>query len=206
MPLLAVPAVALVYVLPRLILHYLIGRRQTLLRDQVAGAAVLLANSTRASLTLAQGIESAGREAPEPLALELRRIALEYQRGRPLSEALRDAQRRLNLDGFTLLASALLTCLDRGSNVSEALERISKSLLEHQRLERKLDADTASGRRVVLLLGAFPVLFLGFFSLLDPVAIARLFDGVLGQLVLVVVGLLVYVGVRWALRIMRLEV
>ncbi len=38
--------------------------------------------------------------------------------------------------------------------ITDALERISRSLQENQRLERKMEADTASGRKVIIILGA----------------------------------------------------
>lgn len=204
-PLLAPFFVFLVYVTPRFVLEGRIARRRSLLRDQMVGASVTLANAARAGLSLAQGLESLSKEAPEPIATEFRRLVREYQRGRPLAEAIRDAKERLNLDGFTLFASAVLTCLERGGKITEALERISRSLQENQRLERKLEADTASGRRVVLLLGAFPIVFLLGFYALDPAQGGLLLHTILGQIVLLVIGVLVYASVRWARRILALD-
>ena len=204
--LLAPGAVYLVYILPRSILQARIAQRRTLLRDQLVSCSVALANATRAGLSLAQGIESISKETPEPLAHELRRVSREYNHGRPLGDAIRDLKTQLNQEGFTLLASALLTCLERGGKVTEALERISKSLQENQRLERKLDADTASGRKVVLILGAFPILFLLGFYALDPDGTSILFSTIVGQLVLVSVAVLVYASVQWAKRILGVDI
>lgn len=204
-PLLVPFSLYLVYVSPRLILEAQIARRRTLLRDQMVSASVTLANSARAGLTLAQGLETLSKEAPEPIASEFRRIVQQYQRGRPLAEAIREAKNRLNLDGFTLFASAILTCLERGGRITDALERISRSLQENQRLERKMEADTAAGRKVVVILGLFPVGFLGVFFLMDPTLVELLFHTILGQVVLTIIGVLVYFSVRWAQRIMTLE-
>src|SRR5205085_687207 len=141
-----------VYVAPRYVLEFVIARRRSLLRDQMVGASTAMANAARAGLALGQALESISKETPAPLANEFRRIIQEYERGRPLPDALRDAKERLELDGFTLFTSSLLTCLDRGGRITEALDRISKSLQESQRLERKLEADTATGRKVVIIL------------------------------------------------------
>lgn len=205
-PLLAPFFVYLVYVAPRLILEARIARRRRLLRDQMVGAGVTLANSCRAGLSFAQGLDGLSRECPEPIAAEFRRLTREYQRGRPLAEALRDAKDRLNLDGFTLFASAILTCLERGGKITDALDRISRSLQENQRLERKLDADTASGRKVVVILGAFPLVFLLGFLALDPAQGSLLFSTILGQIILLVIGIMVYASVRWAQRILALNI
>lgn len=199
-------AVYLVYVAPRLYLRSLIDRRSYLLRDQMVGLVTGLANAARAGLSLAQGIENVAGETPEPLAAELRRIVRDYRGGRPLAHALNDARDRLQLDSFTLFTSALLVSIERGGKITEALERIGHSLQENQRLERKLQAETESGRKVVVILAVFPAVFLGLFYFLNPDGTALLFTTILGQLVLLVVIALVYFAVRWANKILSLEV
>ncbi len=206
LPILAPLALYLIYVSPRLYLESQIAHRRRLLRDQMVGAGVTLANATRAGLALAQGLETMSKEIPDPLAEEFRRLVRAYQRGRPLADAIRDTKNRLNLDGFTLFATAILTCLERGGKVTEALDRISRSLQENQRLERKLEADTASGRRVVLILGLFPALFLIAFYLMDPVTTGLLFSTLAGQVVLLGIAGLVYMSVQWARRILAIDV
>jgi tight adherence protein B len=206
LPLLVPPLLYLVYMAPRYWLDALIRRRRTLLRDQMAVAGVALANTARAGLSLAQGLESIVPETPEPLATELRQVVNEFHRGRPLPEALTAAKNRLNLDGFTLFVSAILACLDRGGRVTDALDGISRSLQESQRLERKLDADTASGRRVVLLLGAFPAVFLAGFTVVDPDGTGLIFTTALGQVVLLTVIVMVYASVKLSQRILNLDI
>jgi len=202
----AIAVTYMIYAAPRIYLKMLIDQRSFLLRDQLVSAVTGLANATRAGLSLAQGIESVAAETPEPLASELRRIVRDYQGGRPLAPSLKDARERLQLDGFTLFASALLVSLERGGKITEALDRISRSLQENQRLERKLQAETESGRKVVVILAAFPAVFLGLFYFLNPEGTALLFTTILGQFVLLVVIGLVYFAVQWARRILTLEV
>src|SRR4051812_1872448 len=148
----ALPTTYLAYIAPRLWLKWKIRQRQFRLRDQLVGATVALANTARAGMSLSQGIESVAKETPLPLAKELTRITLDHKRGLPLPRAIDDTKERLQLESFTLFAAAVLTCLERGGKVTEALDRISNSLQENQRIERKLEAETASGRKVVRIL------------------------------------------------------
>ena len=206
LPLLAVPVAGLIFAAPRLWLTSLLARRRTLLRDQMAVSAVSLANAARAGLSLAQALERAARETPEPLASELWRIVHEFQRGRPLSEAIAAARDRLSLDGFNLFAAAILVCLERGGRVTDALEGISRSLQEARRLERKLEADTASGRKVVVILAAFPLFFLAGLYLIDPDGVGLIFGTLPGQIILLVVILLILASVKISRRILALEI
>lgn len=206
MPPVALAAVYIVYASPRIILQLMIRRRRALLRDQMVGATIALANTCRAGLSLAQGLETVGNETPQPLAAELQRIVREYKHGRPLPEALRATKERLMVDSFTIFASAVLVSLERGGRITEALERISHSLQETQRIERKLEVDTASGQKVVYLLTGFPFVFLGMSYLMNPNGTATVFQSLLGQVVLLVVIGLSYFSFRWSQRILAIEV
>jgi tight adherence protein B len=201
-PALALPVLVLIYRAPRAVVSSLIVRRRILIRDQLVAGCVALANATRAGLALAQGIESVLPETPAPLRDELARIHREVHGGRPLAAAIRDARDRLALDSFTLFASALLVCMERGGKVTEALDRISKSLQENQRLERKLEADTASGNLVVKILALCPLGFLCLFGLMDPAGTSLLFTTVPGQVILLVAAALTFIAVKWAQAIL----
>jgi tight adherence protein B len=204
MPPLALGAGYLLYVAPRLILHALIERRKTKLRDQMVSATVALANGCRAGLSLAQALETVARETPEPLAAELKQIVTEYECGRPLPEAIADTKERLNLDSFTLFAMAMLVAIERGGQLTDSLDRISHSLQETQRLERKLAAETASGRNVVMLLTGFPMFFLAFLFLTKPTETMMVFQSLFGQCIMLLVMVLVYASVRWSQKILNI--
>jgi tight adherence protein B len=205
MPPLSIAAVGLVYVAPRIILQMMIERRRRLLRDQMVGASIAMANTCRAGLSLAQGLEMVGDEAPDPLASELRKIVRDYKHGRPLAEAISDTKQRLNVDSFTLFASAVLISLERGGKITDSLERISSSLAENQRVERNLESQTAGGKQLVWILAVFPFLFLLGFYFLHPTGTTEMFQSLIGQLMLLVVIGLVYASVRWSVRILSIE-
>jgi tight adherence protein B len=205
MPPVAVVSVGLIYLAPRHILDFLICRRERILRHQLVAATVAMGNAVKAGLSLAQAIENVSRETPLPLRNELTRIVRDFERGRPLKEAIEQVRGRLQLEAFTLFALAIETALERGGRVNQSLERISNSLLENQRLERKLEAETSAGRQVVLILACFPAGFAGLLYLLDATSTALLFTTLAGQFVLCAAMLLVYAGSNWAAHIMRFE-
>lgn len=205
MPPVALGLAYLVFISPRYILDHLINQRRTLLRDQMVRASAALANSSRAGLSLQQGLQAVAKDTPKPLQNELKRIVHDYESGRPLADALREVERRLNLEAFTMFCSAILICLERGGRVTFALDRISEGLQEMQRLERKMEADTAAGRKLATMLGMFPFFFLIMFAVLDPVSTWFLFETILGQMILLVVGVIVFFAVRWCMNILDVD-
>jgi len=202
-------ALALMYPLsraPRFVLEYLVERRQKLLRDQLVRAMTLMANGARANLSFPEMLALVADDSPEPLASEFRRILQEYEHGKTLCGALKSADARMKLPSFSLFAAAIEVCLQRGGRITQVMERIGRSLQEIQRLERKMEADTQAGKKVVVLLSAFPWIFLLVFYLLSPDMTGYLFSTIIGQGVLVLVGLLVYVSGKWTLRILKLDI
>jgi len=206
MPPVAIAAVYLVYVAPRIILDFMIRRRKAKLRDQMVTATIALANTCRAGLSLAQGLESISTETPEPLATEFRRIVHEYRHGRPLPEAIRATKERLKIESFTLFAAAILVCLERGGRITDALERISHSLQELQRIERKIEVDTAAGTKVVYILTAFPLFFLGISYITNREGTEMLLHSIPGQVIMLFIIAMCYFSFRWSQRILAIEV
>lgn len=193
------------YFSPRIILQSLIRRRQTLLRDQLLPALSVIANSIRAGMTIEAAISMAAGETPEPLAKEFKRITGEYQHGRSFVDAVEEAKKRLLLSSFTLFAASLITNKKRGGDISDTIERLRKSLLENQRLERKLEADTAMGVMVINLLAAFPLFFLFIAYGMNPAGTALLFTTFVGQLALFFVILLVGIGYRMGMKVLNID-
>lgn len=205
MKLLSLLAIALVYVAPEHIMRYLIYRRRTILRDQLVPAIQGLANAAQAGLTLHQGLVEINRDTPKPLNVEITRILADFQRGRPLAEAIEEVRQRLSLESFTLFATAVQTSLERGGRINEALLRIGNSLRENQRVERKMEADTSAGRREVLILSLFPLLFGFMLNFMSPENTSKLVTTLPGQCIVLVIAGLVYCGARWALKMMDVQ-
>ena len=185
-----------------ILLEYRIKVWRQQLRDQLVSATRALTSQVRAGLPLGKSLASVAEEFPEPLGIHLRATSYRYEKGLPFVQSLEELKDRLQMDEISLLVIALSVAQARGGDIAETLERIGRSLEEIQRVERKKDTDTAAGRLLVLVLALFPPGFLGMFWFLDPEGTSLVFSLLAGQVVLVVVGVIVYVAVRWAQRIL----
>lgn len=196
----------LCYIAPGAILRSLIRRREDRLRDQMVGTTIELANATRSQPSLEQGLQRVGEVAQSPISHVLKRIVHNYQHGQTLQDALSQMQKRLKLEPFALITASLKVSMKEGGQTHEALDRISRSLLDHQRLERKMSAETASGRRVVQILALFPLIFTALLFVLDRDATFTLYSNIYGQVVTAISIATVYGGTTWAYRMMDLKV
>lgn len=194
-------AVVAYYLLGQWLEGRLVKRRQQI-RDQLVGAARALAAQARAGLPLTEALASISSEMPQPLGGLLRRAVNQSEQGRALKAILLDMKERLRIESFSLLVVALMIAEERGGKLADVLERIGHSLQEQQRVERKRESDTASGRLLVNILASFPALFLGMFYLLDPEGTSLVFSTLAGQLVLCVVGAIAVGSLLWGRQIL----
>jgi tight adherence protein B len=204
-PVLVPVAIGLMYLAPEWILRTIIQRKRRRLRDQLVGVCFALANTARAGLSLAQGLQLVGRESPEPIRSELLRIIGDFSRGRSLAQAIGDASERLDLNGFRMFAAAILSCLEHGGPLTETLDSLALAVQESQQLQMKMDVQSASGRLSLWVLGLFPAVFLGANYMIEPTPTQLLLTTVAGQVLLTIIILLILWSIRLGLRITRFE-
>ncbi|MDZ7618765.1 MAG: type II secretion system F family protein [Patescibacteria group bacterium] len=178
-------------------------RRRRRIEDQLADAMVTLANAVRAGLSLAQAMEILASQCPKPLSEEFRQIVAEYNLGKPLEQTLREAKARLKSENFALFAAAILASHESGGRLNETVERIASSVLEMQRLERKVQSETAQARKSALYMALAPALILLVYHFIDPANTRLLFTTVPGQLLLAVAVVLNVIAYLWAKVILR---
>ncbi len=195
-------AAFLVHRLVPLWLDHVVEARRRLVRDQLVSTARSLAGQVRAGMTLEEALTGLSSEVPDPFGWQLRRVVSQLGQGRGLRDVLADLKGRLEMEAATLFVLALVTAAEKGGKFADVLERTARSLEELQRVQRKRESDTASGRLMVIVLAVFPAVFLGLFYFLDPSSTKKVFSELPGQILLTVVGVLVYASVRWAQRIL----
>lgn len=180
-------------------------RRHEQIEDQLADAMVMFSASIRAGLSLAQALDLLALECPKPIRQEFSQIINEYKMGKPMERTLRQANERLQSENFSLFSAALLASRESGGRLNETVERISKSVLEMQRLERKMRTETAQARKSAIYMAVVPLFILVVYFFVDPVNSRLLFVTTLGQIVLVAAAILNLVAYFWAVRILNAD-
>jgi tight adherence protein B len=173
-------------------------RRRQKLEDQLADAMVMLANAVRAGLSLAQAMDVLAAQCPVPINHEFRQIVGEYNMGKPLEQTLDEARTRLRSENFALFAAAMMVSHQSGGRLNEIVERIAQAVLEMQRLERKVQAETAQARKSAVYMAIAPLFILVVYYFVDPESTMRLFSEPMGHLILAAAVVLDVVAYLWA--------
>jgi tight adherence protein B len=197
-PLLALVICAIVACLPWYVVRRLAERRRLAIEDQLADAMVSFSNGVRAGLSIPQALDILAEQSPRPVRDEFRQIVSEFNLGKPLEQTLVEAKERLKSDNFSLFAAALLASRRSGGKLNETVERIAHSVLELQRLERKVQSETAQARKAAVYMAIAPAVILVVYYFVDPVNTVALFTTFFGQLMLCVALVFNVVAYLWA--------
>lgn len=175
----------LLIAVPWYVVRRLAEARRQKIEDQLADAMVTLSSAIKAGLSLGQSLEILAEQCPHPINQEFRQMVGEYQMGQPLDRVLEDTRLRLKSENFALFAAAMQASRESGGRLNETVDRIAHSVLELQRLERKIMTETAQARTSGLYMALAPVAVLAlYYFVLDPENTEKLFTTVPGQLIL----------------------
>lgn len=201
-PLLAAAICGIMAGLPWYLVRRMAERRRQQIEDQLADSMVSFSNGVRAGLSIAQALDILAEQSPRPVRDEFRQMVSEFNLGKPLEQTLLEAKERLRSDNFSLFAAALLASRRSGGKLNETVERIAHSVLEMQRLERKVQSETAQARKSAVYMGIAPAVILVVYYFVDPVNTTALFTTIIGQMMLsaaVVMNVSAYLWARYIL-------
>jgi tight adherence protein B len=160
--------------------------------------------SCRAGRSLPQAIEDVAEKVSGPAGQEFGVIAREYkQGGLSIEEALQRTSQRLNVEMLTLATSAMIINNRYGGELLNILERISESMRELNRLQKKIHTETAEVRmqeHVVMFAAPFFALLV---CLLDPSIFPILAHTTFGNAILVIVAGLIAISYFWIHKIVK---
>lgn len=181
-------------------------RNRQRIEDQFADAMVAFSSAVKAGLSLAQCMELLADQTPKPIQNEFRQIVAEYKLGKPLDRTLTEAKERLKSENFALFAAAVLASRESGGRLNETVDRIAHSVLELQRLERKIVAETAQARKSAVYMSIAPLVILVVYYFVDPLNTTRLFTTVPGQVLLSISIVLDVIAYVWARAILTPDI
>jgi tight adherence protein B len=181
-------------------------RRCRQVEAQALNALQLLSQGLRAGYSVPQAIALVARHSPEPTAAEFSLAAQEISIGVHLADAIaRLALRTANPD-YNLVAIIVRVQYEVGGNLAQILDSVGDTLRERFDLRRQMNALTAQQRLSSMILTGLPFGLLAFLFVMDRSFVDPLFTQPIGQLLLVVAGVMVFIGWTIMRSMGRIEV
>jgi len=110
-----------------------------------------VANEMAAGATLETALKRVAESAPPPADVEIGRLQRRVEI-MGVDEAFAEMARQLNSPSFTLTASVVRVGTSSGGRLIEALKNLSRTLIEIERLNKKLRTASENGRRNLYLM------------------------------------------------------
>ena len=110
-----------------------------------------VANEMAAGATVETALKKVAKSAPPPADVEIARLARRVE-VMGIEEAFTEMARRLDSRSFALTASVVRVGTSSGGRLVEALKSLSRTLIEIERLNRKIRTASENGRRNLYLM------------------------------------------------------
>lgn len=183
--------------LPGQFLIMLKERRKRKFNEQLVEALGQMSNALKAGFSITQAFESVVQNSQNPIAQEFE-VFLQQQRvGVSFSEALTALDRRVGSEDLNLVCAAMEIARRTGGNLTEIFDKISLTIRERMRIERRVMTLTAQGRMQGIIVGAMPIVVgFGMATLRPEIMLPYLrspqgLAGVAAVIILVTLGALV---------------
>lgn len=145
------------FFLPKFYLKMRQRARLTKFNNQLGDGITLMANGLRSGYSLLQAMDAVGREMPEPMSLEFKRVVREVGLGVDTEKAFVNLLRRVPSDDLDLMITAINVQHEIGGNLAEILEIIGFVIRERVRIKGEIAVLTAQGQLSGYIISGLPV-------------------------------------------------
>jgi tight adherence protein B len=181
--------------LPHFFVNFQRKRRLRRFSNEFPNAVDVVVRGVKAGLPLVDCLKVIASEAQEPVASEFREIVEDQTLGMPLPEAVERLPQRIPLSETNFFAIVIAIQSRSGGSLSEALSNLSKVLRDRKKMAGKIRAMSAEAKSSAGIIGSLPVVVAILVYFTSPDYILLLFQTTIGNIVLSISGLWMFVGI-----------
>jgi tight adherence protein B len=198
--------VVIAFIAPRYVLRYIAERRIRLFEQQLPDALLMITGALRAGASLPIALDSVASEGKEPISQEFELMLREMRLGVDMGEALERLEKRVPLQDLAMVTSGMALSREVGANLAETLESISKTIRAKLQMEGKIRSLTAQGKMQGLVMAALPIFLILVLNVMEPEAMAPLFNMWYGWVTLAVMAVAIAIGYHFIRKITNIDV
>ncbi len=194
------------YLIPGFYVRYRVGVRLKKFNSQLGDTLTLLSNALKAGYSFAQAIDTVAKNATAPIGDEFSRAVREMNLGGSPDEALSNITRRIASQDFDLVATAYSIHRTVGGNLAEILDNIAYTIRERVRIKGEISTLTAQARASGWIITLLPIILAAFMFFVTPTYFQPMFANVIGWILIVIAGFMIFIGNLIIRRIVAIEV
>lgn len=192
--------------LPTKVVLILKERRKQKFNIQLVDALGSMSNAMRAGFSINQAFETVVQTGEKPISQEFGVMLQQMRVGMNFFEALQSLDQRVGSDDLTLVVTAIDIARRTGGNLTEIFDKISLTIRERMRIERRVQTLTAQGRLQGLIVASMPVVLGVAMTILKPDMMMPFFRATSGMICVAVTACLIAVGWFFIKKIVKIDV
>ena len=170
------------YFVPGWILSNLYQRRQKKFTTEFANALDVIIRGVRSGLPISECLDIIGREIPDPVGEEFRRLVEGQKIGLTLPTLLQRGLERMPTKEFKFFAIILQIQQETGGNLADTLENLSTVLRQRKQMRDKANALSSEAKSSAAIIGSLPFLVMAGISAVNGEYMSVLFGTKAGQI------------------------
>jgi tight adherence protein B len=170
--------------IPHLVTGIMGGRRIRKFLANFPEAIDTMCRGLRSGLPVTESIAAVGREMPDPVGIEFRRISDGVRMGRSLEDSMWDITRRIDVPEFRFLIISMTIQKETGGNLAETLGNLAELIRKRRQLKLKIRAMSSEARASAMIIGSLPFVMFCILWLVNSEYIMLLFRTLQGNLML----------------------
>ncbi len=142
--------------MPRWIIGFLAKRRAKKFGEAFPDAADIIVRGIKSGLPVNECLQIIGRESPEPMASEFRRLCDGVAHGMTMDQALEKMYERMPIPELRFFTIVLSIQQKTGGNLAEALGNLSAVLRARKLMREKIKALSSEATASAMIIGVLP--------------------------------------------------
>lgn len=197
---------SLALTIPTRIVEILRNRRRQKFNLQLVDALGSMSNALRAGFSVNQAFETVVQNGEKPISQEFGVMLQQMRVGMNFYDALQSLDKRVGSDDLTLVVTAIDIARRTGGNLTEIFDKISLTIRERMRIERRVMTLTSQGRLQGIIVACMPAV-LGFvMTAVKPDLMLPFFKSVNGMIAIGLTATLIAAGWFVISKIIKIDV
>ncbi len=197
---------AVIILLPSIFYRSMRKQRLNRFEKQLPDGLAMISGAMRAGASLNIALESLVKEQPAPLSQEFELFLKEQRLGMEFEDSLKKMEKRIPIQDFSMLVTALLINREVGGNLAETMETLGETLRRKGMMEGKIQSLTAQGKLQGIVMTGLPILLGVLLNFMEPEAMSKLWTTNIGYVVLAVIIMMEVLGYFMISKITSIDV
>jgi tight adherence protein B len=182
------------------------ARRRMKFNIQLVEALGSMSNALRAGFSINQAFETVVQNGEKPIAQEFGVLLQQMRVGMNFYDSLQSLDKRVGSDDLTLVVTAIDIARRTGGNLTEIFDKISLTIRERMRIERRVQTLTAQGKLQGIIVAMMPVILGTAMTMIKPGLMIPFFKSVNGMIAVAITITLITVGWFFIRKIIKIDV